>query len=175
MSSMRLRFVPFLLLFCILGAVPLALGDDTTAQGSVPVGQYTPAFPDGPLIQIPPVSTVPPETPAGMPTTEPNPNRPVPPAPDSPPIPTPTLVPIFPVEEVDDLPSPETAEILPGSDLPPRFTPELIITPSAGVTPVLRSATITIRTRVCDNEGFDPYSSFNLAALTTECPQGDCI
>ena len=90
MSSMRLRLVPLLLLVCLLATMPLAVGDDTTAQGSVPAGEDTPALPEGPPVQIQPVSTVPPETPAGVPTEAPNPNEPPPTADPNPNEPPPT-------------------------------------------------------------------------------------
>jgi len=178
----------FFLLVCLVLAGTTLLVSSGGAQTSVPAGEYTPAFPDGPPIDIPEIDppTEEPEPDPQVPNpnepnpNEPNPNEPNPnePIPNQPHPNQPGSIDPDPNEpdlNEPDPPAPDIPDEPPVTVVPierPIERPPLVILPPTDrAVPVeLLPATLTIRTRVCDNDGFDPYSSWDLEKMEAECP-----
>ena len=132
------------------------------AQPLQPTPTLVPIFPtEEPEPTSVPEPTIPEATEVPLPTLAPNPNQP-----------PPTIPPVInPNPPAPDEPIPTASTSAPILVTPVvRITPPVIPDSGSGISPVLRTATITIHTRICDNEGFDPYSSFDLSAMTAECP-----
>jgi hypothetical protein len=71
---------------------------------------------------------------------------------------TPTLVPIFPVETEETTVTP---------------MPSPTVTPVPSPTTVTGSGNLTIYSRTCDNQGFNPHFGGTLATFLAECPASD--
>lgn len=167
------RRLSFLLVCLVLaGLLPLV---SSSAQTVVPICDDVPVCPDGPPIKIQPID----QQTAEPNPNEPDPNGPIPTEPAVPGVPDPTApspnVPDPPApDEPDEPPAPTatSATIISGA-LSPRRTPavDIPLIPRDRDAPLeIIPASITIRTRVCDNEGFNPYFSQMLEELEAECP-----